>query len=103
MNQLTGFSKVNFTCDKCGREFHQETAYSVAQNWEELDENNTYCADCVEKEEKKNKRKQSISRKKDFGLPPQEASENLRSLEIDKRTLRKTNRIHQFNTSVSQE
>jgi hypothetical protein len=27
----------------------------------------------------------------------------LRSLEIDKRTLRKTNRIHQFNTSVSQE
>jgi hypothetical protein len=27
----------------------------------------------------------------------------LRSLEIDKRTLRKTNRIHQFNTSVSKE
>jgi hypothetical protein len=40
---------------------------------------------------------------KDFGLPPTEASENLRSLEIDKRTLRKTNRIHQFNTSVSKE
>ena len=40
---------------------------------------------------------------KDFGLPPTEASENLHSLEIDKRTLRKTNRIHQFNTSVSQE
>ena|SRR6185437_3994992 len=103
MNQLTGFSKVNFTCDKCGKEFQQETAYSVAQNWEELDKNNTYCVGCAEKEEKKNKRKQSISRKKDFGLPPQEASENLRSLEIDKRTLRKTNRIHQFNTSVSKE
>ena len=107
MNQLTGFSKVNFTCDKCGKEFHQETAYSVAQNWEELDENNTYCLNCVEKEEKmaekENKRKQSTSRKKDFGLPPQEASENLRSLEIDKRTLRKTNRIYQFNTSVSKE
>ncbi|CAG8843594.1 17078_t:CDS:2, partial [Gigaspora margarita] len=29
-----------------------------------------------------------------------EVSENLRSLEIDKRTLRKTHRIHQFNTSV---
>ena len=41
--------------------------------------------------------------KKDFGMPPIEASENLRSLEIDKRTLRKTNRIHQFNTSVSKE
>lgn len=107
MNKLTGFSKVNFTCDSCRKEFHQETAYSVAQNWEELDENNTYCINCVEKEEKKaekeNKGKQSISRKKDFGLPPTEASENLRSLEIDKRTLRKTNRVHQFNTSVSKE
>jgi len=101
--KLIGFSKLKFTCDKCGKEFHQETAYSVAQNWEELDNNHTYCLNCVEKEEKKNKRKQSISRKKDFGLPPQEASENLRSLEIDKRTLRKTNRIHQFNTSVSKE
>src|SRR5437764_15031859 len=40
---------------------------------------------------------------KDFGLPPQEASENLRSLEIDKKTLRKTGRVRQFNTSVSQE
>src|SRR6185437_9344537 len=103
MNQLTGFSKVNFTCDKCGKEFQQETAYSAAQNWEELDNNHTYCINCVEKEEKDNKKKQSISRKKDFGLPPQEASENLRSLEVDKRTLRKTNRIHQFNTSVSKE
>jgi len=107
MNQLTGFSKVNFTCDKCGKEFQQEVAYSMAKSWEELDNNHTYCLNCVEKEEKKaekeNKRKQSISRKKDFGLPPQEASENLRSLEIDKRTLRKTNRIYQFNTSVSKE
>lgn len=98
MNKLTGFSKTNFICDECGGEFQQEVAYSVAQNWEELDENNTYCVNCVEREEKK-----SISRKKDFGLPPQEASENLRSLEIDKRTLRKTGRIKQFNTSVSEE
>lgn len=41
--------------------------------------------------------------KKDFGTPPIEATENLRSLEIDKRTLRKTGRIKQFNTSVSEE
>jgi len=102
MNELTGFSKTNFTCDKCGGEFYQEVAYSVAQNWEELDNNHTYCLNCVEKEEKEEK-KQSISRKKDFGTPPQEASENLRSLEIDKRTLRKTGRIKQFNTSVSEE
>ena len=45
----------------------------------------------------------SRNKTKDFGLPPQEASENLRSLEIDKRTLRKTGRIKQFNTSVSEE
>jgi hypothetical protein len=100
MNQLTGFSKVNFTCDSCGREFQQEIAYSVAQNWEELDNNHTYCINCVEKEEKKQK---SRKKTKDFGTPPQEVSENLRSLEIDKRTLRKTNRVHQFNTSVSKE
>jgi len=99
MDKLTGFSKTNFTCDKCGGEFHQEVAYSVARNWEELDNNHTYCVNCVEKEEKK----QSINRKKDFGTPPAEASENLRSLEIDKRTLRKTGRIKQFNTSVSEE
>jgi len=99
MNKLTGFSKTNFTCDKCGGEFQQEIAYSVAQNWEELDNNYTYCLNCVEKEEKK----QLIRRKKDFGTPPQEASENLHSLEIDKRTLRKTGRIKQFNNSVSEE
>ena len=44
-----------------------------------------------------------MSRLKDFGTPPSEASENLRSIEIDKRTLRKTGRIHQFNTAVSKE
>jgi len=98
--KLTGFSKVNFTCDSCGKEFQQEVAYSMAQSWEELDNNHTYCVSCVEKEENNSKSRKKI---KDFGLPPQEASENLRSLEIDKRTLRKTGRIKQFNTSVSRE
>jgi hypothetical protein len=32
MNELTGFSGVDFTCDKCGKEFHQEVAYSMARN-----------------------------------------------------------------------
>jgi transposase-like protein len=32
MNKLTGFSKTNFTCDSCGKEFQQEVAYSVAKN-----------------------------------------------------------------------
>jgi hypothetical protein len=100
--ELTGFSEVDFTCDKCGREFYQEVAYSPALNWEEFNENNTntYCLNCVEKEEKKQASKKKT---KDFGLPPQEASENLHSLEIDKRTLRKTGRVKQFNTSVSEE
>ena len=44
-----------------------------------------------------------MSKLKDFGAPPVEASENLRSIETDKRTLRKTGRIHQFNTGVSKE
>ena len=44
-----------------------------------------------------------MNKLKDFGTPPVEASENLRSIEIDKRTLRKTGRIKQFNTSVSEE
>ena len=63
----------------------------------------TYCSDCVVIEEEPKKQPIKGKKTKDFGLPPQESSENLRSLEIDKRTLRKTNRIHQFNTSVSKE
>jgi hypothetical protein len=100
--ELTGFSKVDFTCDSCGKKFYQEVAYSPVRNWEEFDENNTntYCLNCVEREEKKQAGRKKT---KDFGIPPTETSENLRSLEIDKRTLRKTNRIHQFNTSVSKE
>ena len=43
-----------------------------------------------------------MNKLKDFGTPPVEASENLRPMEIDKRTLRKTGRIKQFNTSVSE-
>jgi hypothetical protein len=30
--ELTGFSETDFTCDKCGREFYQEVAYSMARN-----------------------------------------------------------------------
>ena len=102
MNQLTGFSKVNFTCDKCGREFHQETAYSAAQNWEELDNNHTYCLNCVEKEEKENKPK--TKKQKSWGTAPiNEVSENIQSLNIDKRSLKKTGRVHLFATRVKKE
>ena len=32
MNQLNQFVKADFTCDKCGEEFHRTTAYSVARD-----------------------------------------------------------------------
>ena len=56
MNQLNRFGEVNFTCDRCGNNFQNEIAYSVAQNWEELDENHTYCENCVKEEEEKIKK-----------------------------------------------
>ena len=100
--KLTSFSKVNFTCDKCGKEFHQEIAYSVAQNWEELDENSTYCVNCVEREEKESKPK--TKKPKSWGVAPvNEVSENTQSLNIDKRTLKKTGRVYLFATRVKKE
>ena len=101
--KLNPYHLRGFECDRCGNEYYDETAYSPAPNLNEINDYYTYCSDCVVVEEEP--KKQSVREKKikDFGLPPQEASENLRSLEIDKRTLRKTNRIHQFNTSVSKE
>lgn len=92
--QLKPYYSDHYRCDRCQREFHQTTAYAPNSSLEE-----TYCANCVEEEPKKRPGKRS----KDFGTPPAEVSENLLSLEIDKRTLRKTHRIHQFNTSVSEE
>ena len=97
--QLNFYPYQNFTCDSCGREFYQETAYSATPNLDQTEGYLTYCLNCV----KINKEKTSRKKIKDFGSPPTEASENLHSLEIDKRTLRKTGRVKQFNTSVSEE
>jgi hypothetical protein len=106
--KLTGFSKTDFTCDSCGRQFQQEVAYSPARNWEEFDENNTntYCLNCVEREEKKaeKERKPKTKKQKSWGTAPiDEISENTQSLNIDKRTLKKTGRIHLFATRVKKE
>ena len=106
MNKLTGFSKVNFTCDSCGREFQQEVAYSMARDWEELDNNHTYCVNCVEREEKKAQKesKPKTKKQKNWGVAPiNEVSENTQSLNIDKRTLKKTGRVHLFATRVKKE
>lgn len=45
--KLNPYPYTNFTCDKCRKEYEQETAYSVAKNLKELDHYPTYCADCV--------------------------------------------------------
>jgi len=106
MNQLNRFGEVNFTCDRCGNNFQNEIAYSVAQNWEELDENHTYCENCVKEEEEKIKKQTQpkSKNKKNWGAAPiNETSENTKSLEIDKRTLRKTGRTTLFGTRVKQE
>ena len=108
--ELNYYSHQDFICDNCQNEFQDETAYSQSPSLEKVEKYATYCFNCAEiSNTRREVRKQSalISQKKkkpkDFGVPPIEASENLRSLPLDKRTLRKTNRIHQFNTSVSQE
>jgi hypothetical protein len=105
MNQqkLNPYFLKNFGCDRCEEEYHNETAYSPAPSLNEINDYYTYCSNCVIVEEEPKKQPVKTKKTKDFGMPPVEASENLRSLEIDKRTLRKTNRIHQFNTSVSKE
>jgi len=93
--QLKLYFSKHFKCDDCQKEFFQTTAYAPDSSLKE-----TYCANCVEITEEP---KIKPSKKKDFGTPPVEATENLHSLEIDKRTLRKTGRVKQFNTSVSEE
>ena len=105
MNQehLNSYLLRHFECDKCGDECYDEIAYSPASSLKEINDYYTYCSNCVVVEEELNEQPATKKRSKDFGLPPQEASENLHSLEIDKRTLRKTGRIKQFNTSVSKE
>lgn len=45
--KLTPYSYANFTCDNCGDEYEQETAYSYARNLEEFKRSSTYCSNCV--------------------------------------------------------
>jgi hypothetical protein len=97
--QLSIAPQLNFICDSCGQQFQQETAYSPASNMEELKYQPTYCVNCVNitKEEPKKKSKRK------WETPPLEASENLSSLNIDKRTLTKTGRTYQLGTRVKKE
>src|SRR5687768_7254282 len=101
--QLNPYRLKGFECDRCGNKYYNKTAYSPAPNLNEINDYYTYCSYCVIVEEESKKKPIRERKSKDFGTPPAEASENLRSLEIDKRTLRKTGRVKQFNTSVSEE
>lgn len=76
MKQLNQFLKADFTCDKCGGEFYHKTAYSVAQDWEEFEEEYTYCGGCVKEPEYS---------------------------KIDGRSMNKSGRVYQLGTRVRKE
>ena len=111
--QLNSYSQINFTCDSCEEEYELRTAYSFAPNLNQLNHYPTYCINCVKFTEKeleeltlfksksKTKSKKSI---KNWGTAPvNEVSDNTQSLNIDKRTLKKTGRVHLFATRVKKE
>src|SRR4051794_5756391 len=100
MNQqkLNPYFLKNFGCDKCGNEYYDEMAYSLAPNLKEINGYYTYCSNCVivEEEQKSKTKPETKKKKKSLGLAPiHETTENIRSLEIDKRTLTKTGRTYQ--------
>jgi len=79
MFQFKLFPKVeDFTCDNCRGTFYEETAYSVARDWEEFKHIPTFCFNCA-----------TIIEKRENQLPKK-----------DKRTLNKTGRTHQLGTRV---
>src|SRR5215211_5653050 len=107
MNQklLNPYFLRNFGCDRCGDEYHNETAYSPAPSLKEINNHYTYCSNCVVVEEPEEKTKPKTKKnKKSLGIAPiNETTENIRSLEIDKRTLTKTGRTYQLGTRVKKE
>jgi hypothetical protein len=45
--KLSPYSYLNFTCDNCGDEYEQDTAYSHAPSSDEINNYHTYCSNCV--------------------------------------------------------
>ena len=71
-------------------------------NLSQLDNYYTHCVDCVEPINKKQPKNKKPN--KNWGVAPvNETTENLQSLEVDKRTLKKTGRTVLFGTRVKQE
>jgi hypothetical protein len=114
MNQkeLNPYSQISFKCDNCEEKYEQRTAYSLAPSLAQLSQYPTYCINCIrfteeELEEltlsKTIPNSQPRTKPKKWAAPPREASENLQSLDLDKRSLTRTGRIHQLGTRVRKE
>lgn len=99
--KLNSYPYQDFTCDSCQKEFQNKTAYSSAPDLNEVDGYYTYCAYCVKPEKIQSKNKKL---KKNWGIAPiNETTENIQSLNLDKRSLKKTGRTVLFGTRVKQE
>ena len=102
--QLNSYSCQDFFCDNCQKEFQNEIAYSPAHRLSQLKKHHTYCANCaVILNKKPNLTNPKTKRQRKWEAPPLEASENLASLNIDKRSLTKTGRVYQLGTRVRKE
>jgi len=104
--RLNPYFLKNFECDRCGNEYYDEKAYSPAPSLKEINDYYTYCSNCVivEEETEKKTKPENKKKKKSLGLAPiHETTENIRSLEIDKRTLTRTGRTYQLGTRVKKE
>lgn len=53
MNQvpLNHYFLSKFACDRCGNEYHNQTAYSLAPNLDKINSYHTYCSNCAVEEE----------------------------------------------------
>jgi hypothetical protein len=80
LSQLNYCPNLNFTCDKCGREYEKKIAYTPASSLKELEYKPTYCIDCVDIKEK-----------------------NKYTFNIDGRSLNKSGRVYQLGTRVKKE
>jgi hypothetical protein len=100
-NRLHSHPYQDFICNNCQEKFYQTTAYSPKLDPDFLEE--TYCSGCVEIINEKLKSQSRTKKQKKWEAPPLEASENLTSLNIDKRSLTKTGRTHQLGTRVRKE
>jgi hypothetical protein len=110
MNQqeLNPYPQINFGCDNCGKNYEKRTAYSVAPNLAQLNRYPTYCINCInfteeELEELTLSKIPRPKKQKKWAAPPKEASENLQTLNLDKRSLTRTGRIYQLGTRVRKE